>query len=147
MLSGKATNTKYIVFEMTRSVHERTIYRTREEHANHYITVVVICQVEKCTQKIYSKFKLIRSFSHSIHICMKYSCHDLMYTDTSYQAAEKKNSQKLIVLFLVQNCRNCTIQKLPVIQYLLFGFKQVGKFWDKNCPCSHKNKIISFVQS
>jgi hypothetical protein len=39
MLSGKATNTNFIVFGFTRSWLEPTIYRARGEHANHYATM------------------------------------------------------------------------------------------------------------
>jgi hypothetical protein len=35
---GEATNTNFIVFGLTRSGLELTIYRTRGEHANHYAT-------------------------------------------------------------------------------------------------------------
>jgi hypothetical protein len=38
MLSGEATHTNFIVFSLTRSGIEPTIYRTRGEHANHYAT-------------------------------------------------------------------------------------------------------------
>ena len=38
MLSGEATNTNFIVFGLTRSVLEPTIYHTRDEHDNHYTT-------------------------------------------------------------------------------------------------------------
>jgi hypothetical protein len=38
MLSGEATNTNFIVFGLTRSGLEPTIYCTRGEHANHYTT-------------------------------------------------------------------------------------------------------------
>ena len=36
VLSGEATNTNFIVFGLTLSGLEPTIYRTRGEHANHY---------------------------------------------------------------------------------------------------------------
>jgi hypothetical protein len=39
-LSGEATNTKFILFGLTRSGLEPTIYHTQGEHANHYITSV-----------------------------------------------------------------------------------------------------------
>ena len=39
--SGEATNTNYIVFGLTRSGLEPTIYRTQDEHANHYTTDAV----------------------------------------------------------------------------------------------------------
>jgi hypothetical protein len=42
MLSGEATNTNLIVFGLTRSVLELTIYRIRGEHANHYATDAVV---------------------------------------------------------------------------------------------------------
>jgi len=38
VLSGEATNTNFIVFGLTRPGLERTIYRTRGEHANNYTT-------------------------------------------------------------------------------------------------------------
>jgi hypothetical protein len=37
MLSGEATNTNFIVFGLTWSGLEPTSYRTRGEHANHYV--------------------------------------------------------------------------------------------------------------
>jgi hypothetical protein len=40
-LSGEATNTNFIVFVLTRSGLEPTIFRTRREHANYYTTDVV----------------------------------------------------------------------------------------------------------
>ena len=42
VLSGEAKNTKFIVFGLTRSWLEPTIYRTRGELANHYTTDPVI---------------------------------------------------------------------------------------------------------
>ena len=41
MLSGEATNTNFIIFGLTRSGLELTIYRTQGEHANHYTTDAV----------------------------------------------------------------------------------------------------------
>ena len=38
MFSGDETNTNYIVFGLMRQGLEPTIYRTRNEHANHYTT-------------------------------------------------------------------------------------------------------------
>jgi hypothetical protein len=37
MFSGEVTNNNFIVFGLTRSGFEPTIYRTRGEHANQYI--------------------------------------------------------------------------------------------------------------
>jgi hypothetical protein len=42
MLSGEARNTNFIVFGLTQTGLEPTIYRTQDEHANHYTTNVVI---------------------------------------------------------------------------------------------------------
>jgi hypothetical protein len=39
--SGEALNTNFIVFGLTRSELEPTIYHTRGEHANHYTTDAV----------------------------------------------------------------------------------------------------------
>ena len=41
MLSGEATNTNFIIFGLTRPGIEPTIYRIRDEHANHYTTSAV----------------------------------------------------------------------------------------------------------
>ena len=41
MLSGEVTNTNFIVFGLTRSGFEPTIYCTRDKHANHYTTDAV----------------------------------------------------------------------------------------------------------
>ena len=38
IIIGKAANTNFIVFSLTRQRLELTIYRTRGEHANHYTT-------------------------------------------------------------------------------------------------------------
>jgi len=42
VLSEEATNTNFIVFGLTRSRHESTIYHTRGEHTNHYTTDAVL---------------------------------------------------------------------------------------------------------
>ena len=44
MLSGEATNTYFIVFGLTWSGLEHTIYHTQGEHANHYTNDVVTIQ-------------------------------------------------------------------------------------------------------
>ena len=41
MISGEATNTNFKVFGLTRLGLESTIYRTQDEHANHYTTDAV----------------------------------------------------------------------------------------------------------
>jgi hypothetical protein len=40
VFSWEAANTNFIVFGFTRSGLESTIYRTRDEHANHYTTLI-----------------------------------------------------------------------------------------------------------
>jgi hypothetical protein len=42
VLSGEATHTNFIVFDLTRSGLEPTIYRTRGEHANHHKADLII---------------------------------------------------------------------------------------------------------
>jgi len=42
MLIGEETHTDFIVFGLTRSELELTIYHTRGEHANNYTTDVVV---------------------------------------------------------------------------------------------------------
>ena len=42
MLSVESTNTKFIVFGLTRPGLKPTIYRTRGEHSNHYATDAVL---------------------------------------------------------------------------------------------------------
>ena len=42
MLSREATNTYFIVFGLTRPGLEPTIYRTRGEHANYYVTDAIV---------------------------------------------------------------------------------------------------------
>ena len=60
MLSGEATNTKFIVFGLNR--HQPTIYHTQSEHANHYTKDVVRNNVESCGQHI--GLTLITWWSH-----------------------------------------------------------------------------------
>jgi hypothetical protein len=45
VLSGEATTTNFIVFGLIRPGLESTIYRTRGEHANHYVTDAVTTYV------------------------------------------------------------------------------------------------------
>jgi hypothetical protein len=46
MLSGEATNTNFIVFGLTRTGLEPTIYHSRVEHANLYTTDAVNCLLD-----------------------------------------------------------------------------------------------------
>ena len=45
VLSREATNTNFIVFDLTRSGFEPTIYHTRGEHANDYTTDAMEIQI------------------------------------------------------------------------------------------------------
>ena len=45
MLSRESANINFIVFGLTRSGLEPTIYRTRGEHSNHYTTYAVVCVI------------------------------------------------------------------------------------------------------
>ena len=59
MLSGEATNTNFIVVDVTRSGLEPTISRTRGEHANHYaIDLVVLSRRPVKDGKTRSMFKI-----------------------------------------------------------------------------------------
>jgi hypothetical protein len=56
VLSGEATNTNFIVFGLTRSRLELTIYHTRGEHASHYTTDALSTNNQLCIEvspKIY----------------------------------------------------------------------------------------------
>jgi hypothetical protein len=44
VLIGEATNTNFIVFGLTRPGLEPTIYRTPDEHNNHYATDAVVSE-------------------------------------------------------------------------------------------------------
>jgi hypothetical protein len=46
LLNGDATNTNFIVFGLTRTGLELTIYRTQGEHANYYATDAVLSLLE-----------------------------------------------------------------------------------------------------
>jgi hypothetical protein len=50
VLGGEATNTNFIVFGLTRPGLEPTIYRTPGEHANHYVTDVVVTKLKLYTE-------------------------------------------------------------------------------------------------
>ena len=55
---AETTNANFIAFRLTRSGFEPTIYRTRGEHANHYTTDTVKCEMKQkklsstCTTKL-----------------------------------------------------------------------------------------------
>jgi hypothetical protein len=54
--SGKATNLNLIVFRLTRSGPEPTIYRIRGEHTNHYTTDAVSVIVQSSAQHITAEY-------------------------------------------------------------------------------------------
>jgi hypothetical protein len=45
LLTGKATNTNYVVIGLTRAGLTSMIYHTRCEHANHYTTDAIVNQL------------------------------------------------------------------------------------------------------
>ena len=47
MQSGEATITNFIVFDLTQSGLESTIYRTRGDHANHYTSHLKLFNIKK----------------------------------------------------------------------------------------------------
>ena len=55
VLSGEETHTNFLVFGLTRSELQLTIYYTRGEHANHYTTDVVYCVLGWNWMRIYKK--------------------------------------------------------------------------------------------
>ena len=64
MHSGEVTRTNFIVFGLTRSGFESTIYQTREEHANHYIIDAVLyvsgCILFTCGNFLHDRIVLLR---------------------------------------------------------------------------------------
>jgi hypothetical protein len=51
-INEEATNTNFIVFDLTQSGRAPTIYRTRSEHANHYATDAVAKGIEDIQHNI-----------------------------------------------------------------------------------------------
>ena len=67
MLSGKATNTNFLVFGLTRPGLEPTIYRTRGEHiANHYVTDVVSVILRHVVCKLYNHLLLSQEITQAL---------------------------------------------------------------------------------
>ena len=80
VLSGEVTNTISLIFGLTRSVLEPTIYRFRGEHANHYITdaIPACCGFYLTTIKNYN-ISLFNALYYN-----KKDCHFIDYS-TSHQ--------------------------------------------------------------
>jgi hypothetical protein len=69
VLGGEATNTNLIFFGLTRPGLERTIYRTRGEHANNYTTDMVSMKWIIWKERNVAKYqKQIATKSKRIHI-------------------------------------------------------------------------------
>ena len=64
MLSGEALNTNFIVFGLTLSGFESTIYHTRGEHANQYTTDAV--RLQKNVEKYY--FAIDQYLCNNMHL-------------------------------------------------------------------------------
>ena len=72
MLSEDAATTNFIVFGLTRPGLEPTIYRTRDEHANHYPTDVVFLW------HYFKSLKHILIYSPEKQISLKYDFRNLL---------------------------------------------------------------------
>jgi hypothetical protein len=61
---GEATDTNFVVFCLTRSGLEPTIYRTRDEHANHYtidaVFGFIFCRLSACKPLCHSSVLMSR---------------------------------------------------------------------------------------
>ena len=71
MASRELTKTNFVVFDLTRSEREPTIYRTRVEHANHYTTdavSLVLMSIMWDKNENSSDFKTIHVTSDLLHI-------------------------------------------------------------------------------
>jgi hypothetical protein len=69
MLSGEAANTNLIVFGLTESGLESTIYCTQDEHVNHYTTdavkivSIIITTLCICTKEVFLNYKEMKEFT------------------------------------------------------------------------------------
>jgi hypothetical protein len=80
MLSGEATNTNFIVFILTRSRLEPTIYHTRGQHANHYTTDVVCWYTHQPFNNIINGDKILLSrFFFLLNFCKHIFITKLIY--------------------------------------------------------------------
>ena len=71
MLIGEATNTNFIIFGLTQTGLEPTIYRTRNEHTNHYATDA-IHTIKMLQDQMYEKYLLfIFDFSKEFDLVLK----------------------------------------------------------------------------
>jgi hypothetical protein len=68
VLIGEATNTNFIVFDLTRPGLEPTINRTRGEHAKHYTTDAVEKKFEDIDCKVMSKCNVYFIISLKINL-------------------------------------------------------------------------------
>jgi len=77
MLSIKATNTNFIVFSLTRSGLELTIYCARGEHANYYTTEAV--KMDGNNKILLSDALFIHPFSDPFFMLNKAICLDIFH--------------------------------------------------------------------
>jgi hypothetical protein len=71
MASRELTNTNFIVFDLTQSGRQPTIYRTQVEHANHYTTdavSLVLMSIMWDKNENSSHFRAIHATSDLLHI-------------------------------------------------------------------------------
>ena len=92
MLSGEATNANFIVFGLTLSGLEPTIYRTLGEHANHYTTDAVKRRQNLCHDRYFahimykwrqinSPFHNNNSYTSTITFTLCYRCDCWYFSD------------------------------------------------------------------
>ena len=109
MLSGEATHTNFIVFDLTWSRLEHTIYHTRGEHANYYNSDAV-CYL----------WKIVLSFSFDFSFCLFggdfFSIHVVWWdNDDSHKWSWTCKERTSLP-------PNTTLTTVTLIYYLLNGF-------------------------
>ena len=105
VLRGDATNTNFIVFGLTRSGLEPTIYRTRDEQAYHYTTDAV------------------NTCRHPIKKVISYPC-TCFYGDVNNRAIKfKADSSKLLKSLKICICKGTMILTLQLHIYFKLKLK------------------------
>ena len=139
MLSGEATNTNFLDFGLTRSLFEPMIYRTRGEHANHYIIDAVAwhnnvldtvicwtnCILDICLGLLFQLLK-VPSINHKLSY-PEQSRKSMFHEIPSISLPNRKKYQQGTLFFpLIQNKPNRDIyfvfvQILPSLRVIEFS--------------------------
>ena len=112
VLSGEATNINLIVYSFTRSGLEPTIYRTRDEHANHYITNTL---KSTCDVNLLSKLSIIFKEWRVIILC-------------TFKVPQGANNLKLCTLDTIHIhffVTRLIINKMNKVQWVYFKLENV----------------------